>query len=124
MKPATLRAGGSTKGRNALTGNELELVITAAHRALLDYAPKNDVSPCKVAKMVRQFAKHLKRSGMTFGVFLSNRGNQRWMQGDPVMNLVWEWAFDPTGNKAARNVDRDRERRRLSQTTQCDMGDE
>lgn len=114
--PPTTRAGGSTTGRNALTGPELDLIITAAHRALLDYAPGQDVSTSKVAKIVRCFAKHLKRSGMTFGVFLENKANQRWMQGDPLMDLVWKWAADPTGNKAACNVDRERDRLRREAT--------
>src|SRR6185312_452059 len=98
----THRADGSTKGRNALTGNELNLVIAAAHRALLEKANEADISPCKVAKTCRRFTKMLCRSRMTFHEFLSNKANEVWAQGDPVMLRTISY-LDPTGDKAARN---------------------
>ena len=104
--PITRQPGGSTKGRTALTGTQLDLVLRAAHKAMT--AADVEISPCKVNKIVRRFSKALVRSGMTFGVFLDNKANQRWMPGDPIMLLVFDYALDPTGNKAARNVDRER----------------
>ena len=106
--PAT-PASGSTTSRKALTGDELNLIIKAAHRALLDKANEADVSPCKIAKTCRRFAKMLCRSRMTFHEFLADKANQVWAQGDPVMVRTISY-LDPTGDRAARNVDRERRR--------------
>lgn len=101
--------GVTTTGRPALTGSEIALVLRAAHKALAESAPDAEVSPSKVNRIVRRFAKELARSGMTFGVFLDNKANQRWMRGDPILLCTISY-LDPTGDKAARNVDRERDR--------------
>jgi hypothetical protein len=78
----------------------------AAHRALTDSG--EEISPCKVNRIVRRFAKALVRSRLTFYEFLDNKANQRWVRGDPVLVRTIRYCDDPTGEKAARNVDRER----------------
>lgn len=99
-------------GGSISTGlSDIELVIRAAHRALLDASSTADVSPRKVNKVVRRFFLALKRSHLTFHEFLSDRANQLWMQGDPIMLRTISY-LDPTGDTAARRADRDAERKR------------
>lgn len=96
------RVGEKTTGRNALTGRQLELVIRAAHAALLDKAPDEQVSISKVNRMVRRFADQLRRSRQSFYGFLSDEANRN----NPIVHFI---AYpDPVGNEAARNVDRER----------------
>lgn len=83
----------------------MQSVLAAAKTACI--ASGIEVSPAKINKIVRRFSKALARSGMTFGLFLDNKANQRWMKGDPVLLLTITYC-DPTGTKAARNVDRER----------------
>lgn len=105
LTPVTSQSGGSAKGRTALTGTQLDLVLRAAHKAMT--VSGVDITPCKVNKIVRRFAKSLARSGMTFGVFLENKANQRWMPGDPIMRLTISY-IDSTGERACNRVMRER----------------
>lgn len=100
--PTLNRTGGNTTGRNALAGRQLELVIRAAHAALLDKAPDEQVSVSKVNRMVRRFSDELRRSRQTFHGFLIDEANRN----NPIVRFITY--NDPTGTKASRNVDRER----------------
>jgi len=106
--PSILPGGSIQTAHAASTGqSEIELVIRAARRALVEYAPNEGVSARKVNRITHRFFFAFRRSHVTFHEFLSDKANQRWAQGDPVMLRTIAY-LDPTGDKAARNVDRER----------------
>src|SRR5258705_10132535 len=75
--------GGCPPRRNALTGLQLEMVISAAQRALTDGG--RDITPTRVAKIVQRFTEALRRSRLGWCEFLEAKRNQRWLRGDPVL---------------------------------------
>lgn len=83
----------------------MELVLAAAKTAVI--ASGAEVSPAKINKIVRRFCKALARSRMGWCEFLDNKAHQRWVKGDPILVETITY-LDPTGTKAARNVDRER----------------
>jgi hypothetical protein len=94
--------GGSTTARTALTGNQIQLVIAAAHKALS--ASNIEIGPYKVNKIVRRFTKALVRSRLTFHEFLSDQASQRrLLLRDPELASVIAYV-DPTGEKAVNHV--------------------
>lgn len=97
--------GGTTTGRSALTGSELNLVTKAAYAAMA--AMGDDVvSPAKVNKIVRRFAKALARARMTFHEFISDEANRDRI-GDPELSRVIAY-LDPVGEAAVNRVMRAR----------------
>jgi hypothetical protein len=104
---ATRPPGGTTKGRHALTGNQIQLVIAAAHAALAEHG--EDIGPSKVTRLVRRFSKVLVRNNLTFDEFLANQAHKRrLMLTDPDLALVFAYAMDPEGEKAVNHVMRER----------------
>lgn len=100
------RIGGTPTGRNALTESQLNLVISAAHTALTGC--DEEISPSRVAKVVRRFGVALKRSRLTFHEFLSDSANQiRYVGGDPELTRVIAY-LDRTGENAVNRVMRQR----------------
>lgn len=102
--PTTSRpSGGTTKARAALTGSQIALVTTAAHKALTDCDV--EIGPYKVNKIVRRFAKALVRSRMTFHEFLTDVTSQRRLKmSDPDLARVVSY-IDRTGEWATWNAD-------------------
>lgn len=108
MRPPTspIPPGGTTTGRQALTGVQLEMMLRAAHTALAQCGI--DITPMKVNRIVRNFAKALARTGKTFHEFLCDEANATDAQRHLLL-LNPEWAkviayTDPTGEKAVNNV--------------------
>ena len=95
-------SGGNTKGRHALTGAQLEIVLRAAHCALA--ASGLEITPSKVNRIVRRFSKTLARARLTFHEFLTNEANRtRIALLDPELRYVLPY-FDPIGEKAVNHV--------------------
>lgn len=95
--------GGTTKGRHALTGNQMQLVIVAARTALSEH--DEEIGPSKVNHLVRRFSKVLVRNDLTFDEFLSNQAcKRRLMLTDPELARVFAYFMDPVGERAVNNV--------------------
>jgi hypothetical protein len=103
--PTLNGTGGCLPRRNALTGLQLEMVISAAQRALSDEG--RDITPSRVAKIVQRFTEALHGSRLGWCEFLEAKRNQRWLRGDPVLVRVVSY-LDPTGEKAVNRVMRER----------------
>lgn len=70
------------------------------------------MSPRKVSRLVRQFEKRVERNGWSFFEFFANAvqlsaDQRRQALADPDIARVFRYP-DPTGEEAARNVDRER----------------
>ena len=107
---ATNQPGGTTTGRTALTGKHLELMVRAAHTALRECEVV--ISPSKVNRLVRRFAKAIGRQGMTFHEFLSDEANLSPRQRVQLVanpDLARAIAYlDPVGETAVNRVKRQR----------------
>lgn len=98
--------GGTTTGRQALTGSQMELMLRAAHHALA--AADVVIGPSKVARIVRRFGVAVSRRGQTFHEFLTNEANltpsqQRRVFANPDLARCIAY-LDPTGETAVNNV--------------------
>jgi hypothetical protein len=98
--------GGTTTGRQALTGTQLEAMTRAAHTALNDCGVI--VGPSRVARIIRRFAKAISRHGYTFHEFLTNEAALTAEQQHRILGHP-EWArciayADPTGEHAVNRV--------------------
>lgn len=106
----TNSTGGTTTGRDALTREQLQHVIAAAHKALV--ASDIEIGPSRVARLVHRFKHALRKSRMTFHEFLTDEANRdRIMMKDPELARVLSYA-DPTGERATNNVMRQQRRKR------------
>jgi hypothetical protein len=106
-RSAQPRIGGTAKGRVALTGNQLQLVIAAAHKALT--ASDIEIGPSRVARIVRRFSKALARSHTTFDEFITAEGFQRRLKWeDPELACVFAYLMDPVGESAVNHVMKER----------------
>lgn len=98
--------GGTTTGRYALTGNQLEAMTRAAHAALVECDVV--VGPSKVARLVRRFSSAIAKTGVTFHEFLSGEVRLTSEQRHRLLrNPDWSRAIaycDPTGETAVNNV--------------------
>jgi hypothetical protein len=104
-----LNVPGGTTTRNALTGQQIEMVTRAAHKALAERGEQ--IGPSKIARVIRRFGHALNRSRMTFHEFLCNEANRpRLLLQDPELVRVIAY-LDPTGETAVNNVLRQRSRR-------------
>lgn len=102
--------GGTTKGRRALTSQQMELMTRAAHTALSECGVV--VGPSKVARLIRRFGHALSRNGVTFHEFLGREvaltAEQRHrLLGHPEWARVIAYA-DPTGETAVNRAMRRR----------------
>lgn len=98
--------GGTTEGRQALTGSQINLMITVAHKVMAESGVV--IGPSKVSRIVRRFGQSIARHRMTFHEFLCNEANltpaqRRTIVGHPEWQRVIAY-LDPTGETAVNNV--------------------
>ena len=104
--------GGTTTGRPALTGTQLEAMTRAAHTALSECGVI--VGPAKVARIIRRFGKAISAHGYTVHEFLTNEAALTAEQQHRILGHP-EWArciayADPTGEHAVNRVMNSRSR--------------
>lgn len=101
-------------GSNLADKSQVERAIRDVHLILANCGI--EMSPMRVKRLVRQFNTRVARNGWSFLDFLGNQlqlSAEQHRQLRCNLDLARTISYlDPTGNRAARNVDRKRERER------------